>query len=251
MKVLLNTAYWILSILVVALMVKSTGFSFLESLMLGTMYLPGAVAAKLLYPQVSFKRRSQGIMNVVFITLAIVVFEYLIIFMTYIFISNMREGLNVFQSYTYYFFDYRHYSKLVVPHILVNPLFLSVIIVLLTLGNTYLDHWMANHYPKIETPITFCSDRKKVTLLPSEIMYVESCDTEVYVHATDERIFRNKTNISGWEALLGADFVRIHRSFLVNSKKVDRATTDTITIKGKDLPVSLKYRESVTDKFIS
>jgi len=51
---------------------------------------------------------------------------------------------------------------------------------------------------------------------------------EVYVHATDDRVFRNKTNISRWEALLGADFVRIHRSFLVNSKKVDKVTTDTM-----------------------
>jgi DNA-binding LytR/AlgR family response regulator len=104
-------------------------------------------------------------------------------------------------------------------------------------------------HPEMESGITFCSDRKKVTLLPNEIVYVESCDTEVFIHTTDGRTLRNKTGISQWESVLGERFIRVHRAFLVNSKYVSSYKGDTIKVEDKELPVSRKYQKEVKELF--
>lgn len=46
MKRLLVISYWILSILLVAICLSSLGYRFLETLFIGMMFLPGALAAK-------------------------------------------------------------------------------------------------------------------------------------------------------------------------------------------------------------
>ena len=44
MKRLLIISYWIVSILLVALVLTSVGYQFLEALFIGSMFLPGALA---------------------------------------------------------------------------------------------------------------------------------------------------------------------------------------------------------------
>ena len=51
-----------LSVVIAALVVSSAGYTFQESLLMGTMFLPGALGAKYLLPKVSFKKRSEGIL---------------------------------------------------------------------------------------------------------------------------------------------------------------------------------------------
>ena len=209
MRTLVTILYWMLSVVVAALVVSSAGYTFQESILMGTMFLPGALAAKYLFPKVSFKKRSEGVLNAIYIVLAILVLEYLLIFATNIFIHTLRLGTDDY--------DVIHYN-LPSPGIIANPVFISILVSILAIGGSLIDRWLTVKHPEIETPVTFCSMRKKVTLLPSEIVYVESCDTEVIVHASDGRDLHNRTPISQWESLLGPGFVRIHRAFLVNSR---------------------------------
>jgi DNA-binding LytR/AlgR family response regulator len=130
---------------------------------------------------------------------------------------------------------------------IVNPLFITILVSILAIGGSFIDRWLTVKHPEIETPVTFCSMRKKVTLLPSEILYVESCDTEVIVHSTDGRSLNNRTGISQWEALLGPGFVRIHRAFLVNSRYAKLESQDTVSVGDTKLPVSRKYQKSLKD----
>ena len=74
---------------------------------------------------------------------------------------------------------------------------------------------------------------------------MESRDSEVWITARDGRQYRNKTGISQWENLLGPDFLRIHRSFLVQIADAVLTTPDIVSIGGKSLPVSRKYKDSV------
>ena len=95
-------------------------------------------------------------------------------------------------------------------------------------------------------PITFTSDYRKVTLDLSEILFVESRDTEVWVCATNGRKYRNKTGITQWENLLGEDFIRVHRSFVIRKSSVASIANDTVILSdGNEIPVSRKYREDV------
>ena len=97
--------------------------------------------------------------------------------------------------------------------------------------------------------ITFNSDRRPVTLLLSEILYVESNDDETWVHSIDGQKYRNITPISQWENLLGIDFVRIHRSFLVARAHIECVKSGCLTIdSGIELPISRKYQHSFSSK---
>lgn len=239
MRTWITILYWTLSMLIAALVVTSAGYTFQESLFMGSMFLPGAIAAKYLLPKVSFKKRSEGIQGVIYIVLAILVFEFLIIILANNVIQNQRHILEVGRRY-----NYNDAYEMPIPGMILNPFFISIIISVLAIGGSLIDRWLTIKHPELETPITFCSERKKVTLLPSEIIYVESCDTEVLIHASDGRILRNRTSISQWEALLGEPFIRIHRAFLVNSKYVSSFSSDTVKVGEETLPVSRKYQKA-------
>lgn len=51
--------------------------------------------------------------------------------------------------------------------------------------------------------------------------------------------------ISQWENLLGSDFLRIHRSYLINLSVSTLASLDTVNVGGVLLPVSRKYKDAV------
>ena len=231
-----------LSVVISALVVSSAGYTFQESIWMGTMFLPGALAAKFLLPKVSFSKRSEGIQGVIYIVLAIIVLEYLLIICCNTVIQNHGHIMETGHKYNSYDFD-----EMPLPGIIVNPLFISILVSILAIGGSLIDRWLTVKHPELETPVTFCSMRKKVTLLPSEILYVESCDTEVIVHATDGRSLNNRTGISQWEALLGPGFVRIHRAFLVNGKYAKLESQDTVSVGDTKLPVSRKYQKQLKD----
>lgn len=242
MRTLVTILYWMLSVLIAALVVSSAGYTFQESLLMGTMFLPGALGAKYLLPKVSFKKRSEGIQGVIYIVLAILVLEYLLIIGTNILIEDIRHGIPFGYSGSYF-----PYYQPRLPSIMVNPFFITILVSILAIGGSLIDRWLTVKHPEIETPVTFCSMRKKVTLLPSEILYVESCDTEVIIHSTDGRSLNNRTGISQWEALLGPGFIRIHRAFLVNGKYAKPESQDTVSVGDTRLPVSRKYQPKVKD----
>ena len=244
MRTWITILYWMLSMVIAALVVTSVGYTFQESLFMGSMFLPGAIAAKYLLPKVSFKKRSEGIQGVIYIVLAILVFEFLIIILANNVIQNQRHILEVGRRY-----NYNDAYEMPIPGMILNPFFISIIISVLAIGGSLIDRWLKINHPELETPVTFCSERKKVTLLPREIVYVESCDTEVLIHASDGRILRNRTSISQWEALLGEPFIRVHRAFLVNSKYVSSYKGDTIKVGDEELPVSRKYQKDLKELF--
>jgi len=133
------------------------------------------------------------------------------------------------------------------PTLLVNPAFLSLIMIVLTGGDYVLSRYLKSRFQNEPHPVTFTSDYRKVTLDLSEILYVESRDTEVWVCATDGRKFRNKTGITQWENLLGENFVRVHRSFVVRKESIHEISFDSLTLAdGTSIPVSRKYREIVS-----
>lgn len=241
MRTIITINYWILSVLIVSLIIMfAADVQFARALFIGMMFLPGALAAKFMLPNVSFKKKGEGIRNVIYICLAILILEYLLLIVSYSFIlepgSRIINGVPVqnplwFPSNTG----------------LMNPLVIAVIVSALAIGGSLIDRWLTRNHPEMESPITFCSDRKRVSMLPSQMLYIESCDTEVYIHTTDGRKLRNKTGISQWESALGYPFIRIHRAFLVNCNHVESYNQDTVKVGEESLPVSRKYQKGLKD----
>ena len=213
-----------LAVIIIAVILLSLGYPFSLGLLMGSLFLPGTFLIKYLLPKVLKEESKKRIAYAIFLFIAVAVIEFLLIVSVHIWIS-----------------DHPYPS---IAGVLVNPMFVAVVITLLCLGDWYLSKYISSILPE-DKSISFISDRHKVTLLPSEILYVESNDREVSVIATDGRIYRNKTGISQWENILGDDFIRIHRSYVVNREAITSIDKEYVYIDDSQLPISRKYYKSV------
>jgi hypothetical protein len=242
MKRLLVISYWIVSILLVATVFTSLGYRFPEAVFIGTMFLPGALAAKFFLPKANHKDRKTEVKDVIFIVSGILLAEILLFIIAHYYVLYSREGSHIWASISNNDFDD-------LPKVLTNPVFIALILTVLAVGSHYFESWLDKKHPGKPGPVTFTSERKPVTLALEEILYVESNDSVTTVVATDDRRFRNKTPISQWEATLDPHFTRIHRSYLVNKAAVTGIDVDILYIGDIQLPISRKYRDKVTDTF--
>ena len=245
--------YWAISLLLLAAILCSMGYRLPEALMLSTSLLPVAIIFRQMTARLDFSaNRRESIKSLIFILLFVLTMAFL--------------AVHIAQSII--LFDYRQMSELdfSVPPVLLNPIFLLSMLTLMIIGDYGLGRMLGKRLPEAEEtitfasdfqsttsdsnePITFVSDRQSVTLARQEILYVESCDTEVWIHATDGRRFRNKTSISSWSRLLGSEYLRIHRSFLVRISACTGLEHDNIIIADARLPISRKYKETVQERF--
>ena len=234
MKRLLVISYWVVSIFLVAMILTSLGYSLMEAVLVGTMFLPGALAAKYFFPKVNFRSRWAGVRDTVYIVLGILVAEIFLFAMSHHYILALRKSIAAWAN---------------PPEILTNPVFIAIILTALAMGGYFFESWLNRKRPTPPAPVTFTSFRKPVTLPREEILYVESNDDATTVVATDGRRFKNITPISRWEAILKPQFIRIHRSYLVNKAAVTGIDVDLLNIGDIQLPISRKYREEVTELF--
>lgn len=224
--ILITASYWILAVMIIAMILLSLGYPFALGLLMGSLFLPGTFIVKFLLPKAIKEEGGKRIFSSVFLFMGVAVLEFLLIVSVHIWIS-----------------DHPYPS---IAGVLVNPMFVAVVITMLCLGDWYLSKYLSAILPD-ERTITFISDRHKVSILPSEIIYVESNDREVSVVTTDGRTYRNKTGISQWESILGDDFIRIHRSYIVNRSSITSVDKEYVWIGDYQLPISRKYYKSVQD----
>lgn len=222
--ILITLSYWMLAVIMIAIILLSLGYPFALGLLMGSLFLPGTFLVKFLLPKVLKEESKKKTANAIFLFIAVAVMEFLLIVSLHIWISD--------QTYPS------------IAGVLVNPMFVAVVITLLCLGDWFLSKYLSSILPEDKT-IIFISDRHKVSILPSEILYIESNDREVTIYATENRTYRNKTGISQWENILGDNFIRIHRSYIVNRASIKSIDKDFICIGEIDLPISRKYYKVV------
>lgn len=87
-------------------------------------------------------------------------------------------------------------------------------------------------------------DRKLVKILLSDILYIESDRDYVKVFTVEKRLVTRQT-ISSIEAMLSDnEFVRIHRSFVVNIQRIKSFNHEIVEIGTKELPVGKLFRNN-------
>jgi DNA-binding LytR/AlgR family response regulator len=92
------------------------------------------------------------------------------------------------------------------------------------------------------------ADRKIHKIIESEIVYIESLDEYVKIHLKD-RMLITRENISTLEEKLpNPPFVRIHRSFIINSKWVKTISNDGVEVNGKELPFGRAFKKSAMNQ---
>ena len=85
-------------------------------------------------------------------------------------------------------------------------------------------------------------DRKNVLIPLMEVEYIESLNDCVKI-VTTESEFLTREKITSLHKKLPTRFVRIHRSFLVNSEKVTSFTTTQLKTSASSLPISRTYKK--------
>ncbi len=90
--------------------------------------------------------------------------------------------------------------------------------------------------------------KEMVRLYIDEILYIESLKDYVQIFQKDQK-FIYKARISDMEEELQDEhFLRIHKSFLVNTSKIRSVSPTEITIEGTRLPVGRSYKTLVQKK---
>ncbi|MGM9767099.1 MAG: LytR/AlgR family response regulator transcription factor, partial [Candidatus Cryptobacteroides sp.] len=96
--------------------------------------------------------------------------------------------------------------------------------------------------------IVLKSEYKNVTVSMDTILYVESVGNYVKLHLTDGGSLLSKMSLGSIEEQLGGEeFLRIHRSFVVAFKRIEKFTRSEVVLSvgGKRLPIGRKYVDDV------
>lgn len=227
MKALLRVAYWLLALALVSAILVSLDYTLSQAILISMVFGPCALGLEYLMP------KAQKPVHKIYLSLAMLVAVVLLILVLHQFVwTTIAQG------------GYMLPEK-EVPPMLINPVFLGLILTALAIGDYQWARWLSKRYKSENRTLTFFSERKSVTLRRADIAYIESNDTEVRVVTVSGESYRNKTGIGQWENLLGDDFLRIHRSYLVNATYATLSSPDTVTIGTAELPVSRKYKETV------
>jgi len=89
--------------------------------------------------------------------------------------------------------------------------------------------------------------KKKVKILFSEILYIESQREYIRI-VTTKKEWISKMSTHEIETLLPANlFKRIHRSFIVALQRIDSYTADTVEVNGISIPIGRDYRDCMKD----
>lgn len=87
-------------------------------------------------------------------------------------------------------------------------------------------------------------NKKYIKIVFSEILYIESVKDYIDIHKTDGTV-TTKSTITDFYKKLPNNFIRIHRSFIVNRKKITAFTQHDVEIFDKELPIGKSYKEEV------
>lgn len=91
------------------------------------------------------------------------------------------------------------------------------------------------------------SDRRSSRLYFDHILYIESMADYILIHLEHGEEVRSKMKISHLERELPVNFVRIHRSFIVNKAKVTSYSRESLELGGKELPISRTYKNKALE----
>lgn len=87
-------------------------------------------------------------------------------------------------------------------------------------------------------------NRKKIKVVFEEIEYIESLKDYIRIHTADEKIMA-KEQLTRIMESMPSYFLRVHRSYVVNTQKITAFTAVDIEIGKIEIPIGGKYKEQV------
>ena len=90
----------------------------------------------------------------------------------------------------------------------------------------------------------FNVNKVMVKVMFDDILYVESMREYVYIHLPDNKVV-TKMGIGEMEKLLTQNFLRVHRSFIVNTNKITAYNAEDVFINKILIPIGTNYKRLV------
>ncbi len=104
-----------------------------------------------------------------------------------------------------------------------------------------------NEMEEIKDHLFLNVQKKKVKILFSEIIYIESQQEYIKLVST-KKVYFSKVTTNEIEALLPASlFRRIHRSYIVSVKKIDSYNSEMVEVDGISIPIGRSYRHIIEE----
>lgn len=101
-------------------------------------------------------------------------------------------------------------------------------------------------------PLLIKCGNVNVNINQKSIIYIESLAHYLIFH-TASGVYKSRAKISDYEEKLRTDFIRIHKSYLVNKHEIKEIGTDHLSLKNcqDKLPIGRSYRENLkkADKY--
>jgi DNA-binding LytR/AlgR family response regulator len=93
------------------------------------------------------------------------------------------------------------------------------------------------------------ADKTMHKLKVEEILYIKSeLDYVSIVTEKEQLLFLDSLN--NWEKKMKPyDFIRIHRSYIVNSKRIHKVSASKVTVNTIEIPVGITYKAKLAEKF--
>lgn len=88
------------------------------------------------------------------------------------------------------------------------------------------------------------SDYKQVRINFSDILYVEGLKDYVKIYTGEKPVITQMSLKAVTEKLPASDFVRVHRSFLINLRKIQFVHRMQVRVGNKDIPIGESYRDA-------
>lgn len=94
------------------------------------------------------------------------------------------------------------------------------------------------------------ADRKYVRVKLDNILYVEGLKDYVIIHLPDKNVVTRMTMKAMEETLSCNKFLRVSKSYLVNSDKIDSFDNKDITIGTTEIAIGISYRDTVLNELL-
>ena len=104
--------------------------------------------------------------------------------------------------------------------------------------------------PKAQCSLEIVSDRNHLDLPIADIMYIEVFGHECHVHMADGAVYSTNQSLKTLEEAVGPDFIRSHKSYLVNAAHILRPAETTFLLKNNEsVPIGAEMKAKCRDAF--
>lgn len=121
--------------------------------------------------------------------------------------------------------------------------------------NKALDLFMLKNKPGEELPpglpYMFVKTTNKLEkVVFKDVIFVEAMENYMVIHTAGQKLMTMMTMKNLEETLPATDFIRIHKSFIINIEKVDAIDGNEVIVSGRKLPLSRQRKQEVLERIL-